>query len=153
MTSVPSRGPAPLDEGIRARAFGAVVETAEVVDVALRRDQEVLARLREICATLAGCEEAVLQDRALFRVGRRRFAIFNGTSSPARSRWDGAGRSIHFLSDPIEREALLQDGRFTRSPHHGDRGWLAIRVESDDVDWTELAELLETAHAQVASRQ
>ena len=124
-----------------------------MVDGQLRRDEEVLARLREICEQLGGCEETVLQDRPLFRVGRRRFAIFNGTSSPTRSRWVGAGRSIHFLSDPFEREALLQDGRFSPSPHHGDRGWLAMRVESDDVDWTELAELLEAAHAQVASRR
>lgn len=124
-----------------------------MVDDQLRRDEEVLRRLRQICATFEGSEEAVLQDRPLFHVSRRRFAIFNGESSPARPRWAAAGRSIHFLSDPSEREALLQDGRFTESPHHGDRGWLAIQVESDNVDWAELAELLEAAHAQASPRR
>ena len=124
-----------------------------MVEDQVRRDQEALGRVRQICARFEGSEEGVLQDRPLFHVGRRRFAIFNGESSRPRPRWAGAGRSIHFLSDPSEREALLQDGRFIPSPHHGDRGWLAMRVESEHVDWVELAELLETAHAQVASRR
>ena len=121
-----------------------------VVDERVRRDEEVLARVRQICAGLEGAEESVLQDRPLFHVRRRRFAIFNGESSPTRKRWATAGRSIHFLSDPSERDALLHDGRFTRSPHHGDRGWLALRVDVGDLDWSEIAELLAAAHEHVA---
>ena len=117
------------------------------------RDQRVLNRLREICATFSGCEESILQDRPLFHVRRRRFAIFNGESSPPRSRWAAAGRSVHFLSEPSDREALLQDQRFTRSAHHGDRGWLAIRLDPDTVDWQELSELLAAAHEHVVSRR
>lgn len=117
------------------------------------RDQEVLDRVRLICTRFDGCEEGVLQDRPLFHVNRRRFAIFNGEASPPRPRWSAAGRSIHFLSDPSEREALLEDPRFTRSPHHGDRGWLAVRLEPDTLDWNELAELLDAAHDQVARRR
>ena len=111
-----------------------------------------MLRIRRICAALPGAEEGELQDRPLFHVRRRRFAIFNGSSSPPRPRWVGSGRSVHFLSDPAEREALLHDDRFTASPHHGDRGWLAIHVSPDD-DWSELAELLQAAYDQVAPRQ
>lgn len=46
-----------------------------MVDDHLGRDHRVLDRLREIGATLSGCEESVLQDRPLFHVRRRRFAI------------------------------------------------------------------------------
>ena len=123
-----------------------------MADEEVEVDQRVLDRIRRICAALTGTEEGLLQDRPLFHVRRRRFAIFNGQASPPRQRWKSAGRSVHFLSDPDEREALLQDPRFTRSPHHGDRGWLAIRVDPESVDWQELAELLETAHQQVAPR-
>lgn len=123
------------------------------MDDALRRDEEVLERLRQLCAAFDDCDEGLLQNRPLFHVHRRRFAIFNGESSPARLRWARAGRSIHFLSDPSERDALLQDPRFTRSPHHGERGWLAIRVEPDTADWAELAELLEAAHDLAARRR
>jgi predicted DNA-binding protein (MmcQ/YjbR family) len=94
-----------------------------------------------------------LQNRPLFRVRTRRFAIFNGNASPRRPRWQGFGRSLHFVSDPQEREALLQDARFVTSPHHGDRGWLALDLETEKPDWAEVAELLETAYRQVATRR
>jgi hypothetical protein len=122
-----------------------------MADHDIETDQRVLDRLRSMCAVLAGSEEGLLQDRPLFHVRRRRFAIFNGESAPPRPRWSSGGRSVHFLSDAAEREALLHDPRSTRAPHHGDRGWLAIRVDPQTVDWQELAELFETAHGQVVA--
>jgi predicted DNA-binding protein (MmcQ/YjbR family) len=116
-------------------------------------DERVLSRLRDICAAFDAAEESSLQDRPLFHVRRRRFAIFNGESSPTRSRWEAAGRSVHFLSDPAERDALHQDPRFTPSPHHGDRGWMAIRVDPETIDWEELAELLAAAYELVMPRR
>ena len=112
-------------------------------------DDEILERVRRICLGFDGADEGELQGRPLFRVGRRRFAIFNGLDSPPRPRWASSGRSIHFLADPAEQDALRQDPRFVPSPHHGDRGWLALRIEGD-LDWTELAELLQSAHRQVS---
>lgn len=49
------------------------------------------------------------------------------------------------------RRTSIQDRRFSRSPHHGDRGWLAIRVDPDTAEWQELGELLHAAHQQVVS--
>ena len=95
----------------------------------------------------------VLQDRPLFHVRGKRFALFNGNSSPPRPRWKGFRRSLHFVTDPQEREALRQDPRFAVSPHHGDRGWMALDLEAGALDWDEIAELLETAYRQVARRQ
>ena len=116
-------------------------------------DRVALERVRRICFGFAGAEEAALQDRPLFRVGKRRFAIFNGVGSPPRPRWSSSGRSLHFLTDPLETEALGQDGRFVPSPHHGNRGWMALRLDTNDVDWGEIAELLETAYQQVLPRR
>jgi len=45
---------------------------------------------------------------------------------------------LHFVTDPAERDALRQDERFVESPHHGDRGWLSVRVDND-LDWVEVA--------------
>ena len=116
-------------------------------------DEGALRRIRAICLSFPDVEEAVLQDRPLFRVGPRRFAIFNGDGSPPRARWQGAGRSLHVLTDPAERPALEQDPRFCPSPHHGDRGWLALRLDTGGVDWQEVAELLHSAYRQAAGRR
>ena len=112
-------------------------------------DAEALRRIREICLRFPGVEESQLQNRPLFRVGRRRFALFNATTSPPRPRWDSSGRSLHFLADPLELDALRQDPRFVPSPHHGDRGWLALRLEGADADWPEIVELLCSAYLQI----
>lgn len=105
-----------------------------------------------ICLRFPAAEEAALQDRPLFHVHRRRFAIFNGDGSPTRPRWSGFGRSLHFVSDPQDRDSLRQDPRFRVSPHHGDRGWLALDLTGDDIDWDEVAELLEQGYRHVANR-
>jgi len=115
-------------------------------------DEADLRRLRDICGRLPGVEEAELQGRPLFRVRRRRFAIYNGAGAPPRPRWAGAGRSLHLLTDPEEREALWQDPRFRPSPHHGDRGWVALRLDGGAVDWAEVAELVEAGYRQAAPR-
>jgi predicted DNA-binding protein (MmcQ/YjbR family) len=116
-------------------------------------DAEVLGRLRELCRQFPGADEGELQDRPLFRVGRRRFAIFNGETSDTRPRWSDSRRSLHFLADPLEIEALRHDDRFCVSPHHGDRGWFALELDDvGSVDWAEVAELLESAYLQVAPR-
>jgi predicted DNA-binding protein (MmcQ/YjbR family) len=115
-------------------------------------DEAALARVRRICLSFKGVEEAELQGRPLFRVGRRRFALFNGVSSPERPRWRSSGRSLHFLADPLELDALRQDRRFVSSPHHGHRGWRAIRLDDPDFDWSEIAELLESAYRQVSAQ-
>jgi hypothetical protein len=115
-------------------------------------DAEVLARLRALCRDWPEVEEVELQDRPLFRVRRRRFAIFNGAAAPERPRWRGCGRSLHVLTEPSERDALRADPRFVASPHHGDRGWLACALDLRTVGWTEVAELLESAYRQAAPR-
>jgi predicted DNA-binding protein (MmcQ/YjbR family) len=123
------------------------------VSDAATADDEILGQIRVLCERFPGAEEGELQARPLFRVGRRRFAIFNGAASDDRPRWATSGRSLHFLADPSEIDALRCDGRFSPSPHHGDRGWLALSLEdASTVDWVEVAELLESAHQQVAPR-
>ena len=116
-------------------------------------DERDLARIRRICFRFPEVEEAELQDRPLFRVRTRRFALFNGAQAPQRQRWNAFGRSLHFLAEPQERFALLADARFVPSPHHGDRDWLALDLECADIDWVEVAELLEAAYRQAANRE
>jgi predicted DNA-binding protein (MmcQ/YjbR family) len=123
------------------------------LDMNVADDDRDLSLIRSICLRFPESEEFELQSRPLFRVHTRRFALFNGNGSPPRPRWNGFGRSLHFVTDPQEREALRQDPRFVTSPHHGDRGWIALDLEAGEIDWEEVAELLETGYRHVASRQ
>lgn len=136
----------------RMRALGA---RSSVTPLARRPgatgEVDIFDRVRRLCLALPGVERAAIQGRPLFRVGRRRFAIFNSSWAPPRPRWAGQGCSLHFLADPAEADALRADPRFAPSPHHGDRGWFALRLDAPgvEVDWDEVAELLASAHAQV----
>ena len=125
---------------------------AEDGTAARANDAFALSRLRAACAGLPEVEEAELQGRPLFRVRKRRFAIFNGATSPARPRWQRFSRSLHFLAEPGELEALRQDHRFEASPHHGANGWMALDMDIVTIDWDEVAELLEAGYRQAAPR-
>jgi hypothetical protein len=51
------------------------------------------------------------------------------------------------------KSSRVPTNRFTASPHHGDRGWLAMRLDApDEAHWSEIAELLESAYRHVTPR-
>jgi hypothetical protein len=112
-----------------------------------------LERIRRICVHFPEAEEGTLQHRPLFHVRRRRFAILNDEGLPYRKRWEGFGPSLHFLTDPVQRISLQEDSRFKASPHHGFRGWMALDLRSDQLDWSEVARLLASAYRAVAGRE
>ena len=112
-----------------------------------------LERIRRICSHFPEAEEDTLQDRPLFHVRRRRFAILNQENAPYRRRWEGIGASLHFMTDPDQRTELEEDPRFTASPHHGFRGWMALDLRSEQLDWSEVGRLLESAYRTVAGKE
>ncbi len=112
-----------------------------------------LDRIRSICSRFPEAEEGQLQERPLFHVRRRRFAIFNGANAPHRKRWEAFGSSLHFATAPGRRNALENDLRMRKSPHHGFRGWMAIDFNAGEIDWSEINELLESAYRHVAGRE
>jgi hypothetical protein len=114
-------------------------------------DLDAFGPIREICLRFDGAEEAELRARPLFRVGRRRFALFNGASSPPLPRWNGSDQSLHSGYAGRGR-ALREDTRFGASPHRGHRGWLVVRLDVGVIEWDEIADLLRSAYLQVAHR-
>jgi predicted DNA-binding protein (MmcQ/YjbR family) len=107
-------------------------------------DDPYLERIRRICLGLPEVEEIEMWGGPLFRVRRRRFALFNGVGFP--------NRSLHVVTDPAERAALLQDDRFEMSTHHPRQGWMAMNLDAARVDWSEVTELLETAYRLVTPK-
>jgi len=111
-----------------------------------------LDKLRQICGLFPEAEEGLLQDRPLFHVRRRRFAIYNCIDAPYRKRWEGFGRSLHFATSPDQKVHLSADTRFVESPHHGFRGWMSVGLD-DESNWRELNDLLLFAYRHVANKK
>jgi predicted DNA-binding protein (MmcQ/YjbR family) len=61
------------------------------------------------------------------------------------------GSSTTVKADPIERQALLeQGGPFYMPPYVGHKGWLGVRLDDSGTDWEEVAELIATSYCLIA---
>ncbi|UNX56091.1 MmcQ/YjbR family DNA-binding protein [Georgenia sp. TF02-10] len=113
-----------------------------------------LGRLRRLALAFPDAEEHVAHGRPTFRAGKT-FAIFGSStkgSATVRVRYP---RGLLVLPAPGERTALLEDPRAFVPAYHGPAGWLGLDLAHDgagpaDVDWQEVAELLDDSYRQVA---
>lgn len=116
-------------------------------------DDPWLARLRGLCDRLPESFEQVAHGRPTFRAGERGkvFAYFGGTvkDPDAHLRHDAG---LLFLPDPADRVALEDDVRTWVPAYLGPSGWLGLDLDDPDLDWGEVAELLDASYRLVASR-
>lgn len=116
-------------------------------------DDPWLARLRGLVGQLPGCTEKVAHGRPTFRAGEKGkvFAYFGGSvKQPGGHERHDAGLLIK--PDPAEADALRADGRFWLPAYLGPFGWLGLDLDDPDLDWDEVAELVDASYRQVASR-
>lgn len=108
-----------------------------------------LAELRRLALGFPAAIEKEAFGRPTFRAGEKGkvFAYF------------GFGRTGHprpfsvlVLPDDSEREALLQDDRCYLPSYLASAGWIGLDFEAAEVDWQEVAELLDTSYRRIASR-
>ena len=107
-------------------------------------DDPYLTELREVCLALPEATEQEAWGRPTFRAGKM-FAIFSGH--------EGHRYSVVVMPDPDERLALEQDARVYVPPYLGASGWLALDFEAAPVDWTEVAELVESSYRLIALKR
>ena len=92
----------------------------------------IAARLRELTARLPEVEEAVDGFGHLsFRVRNKPFAMMGSSEL-----------HLAIKADPATQEVLVKTGRWVRTPYIGQHGWSSV-ADFDDLDWDEIAELLE----------
>ena len=108
-------------------------------------DDPYLADLRAVCLALPETVEVEAWGRPTFRAGKRIFAVFEGHAEHP--------YAVIFKPEAAEGPALLGDSRFYAPPYWGPGGWLALDFTADDVDWTEVAELVEGSYRQVALKR
>lgn len=104
-------------------------------------------KLREICLSLPLVEERMSHGEPTWFVKKRSFAML----------WD------HHHSDRVAFVCAAPEGvqemlvgseptRFFRPPYVGPRGWIGVYLDVP-VDWSEVEEILKTAHALIAQRR
>ncbi len=105
-------------------------------------DEDVLARLREICLSLPEAVEKPFGGHSApsFRVRDKLFLI---TSED--------GRSMMFKAGPGVQEALVASDpeRFFVPAYVGHKGWVGAWLTVDQ-DWNEIAELVEDSYRLIA---
>jgi predicted DNA-binding protein (MmcQ/YjbR family) len=108
-----------------------------------------LARLSKICLALPEATRQDFGSHASFLVRKKTFAYFLN---------DHHGDGIVSLAAkvlPGENTALVaaQPNRFYLPAYIGPRGWIAIRLDVGDTDWSEVRELVLCSYRLVAPRR
>ena len=109
-------------------------------------EDAALTRIRKICLGLPETSERLSHGAPTFFVrGKRAFTM-------VLSNHHGDGRFAIWCAAPDGMQTLLVETdpeRFFVPPYVGHRGWLGVRLDRD-LDWGELAGIVEDAYAEVA---
>jgi predicted DNA-binding protein (MmcQ/YjbR family) len=106
----------------------------------------LIDRLRGLCLALPEAFEVEAWEHPTFRVGSGRGKMFCIAAED--------GSSIRVKADPLEREALLEQGDpFYLPAYVGHKGWLGVQLDDADVDWEEVAELIATSYCLIAPKR
>lgn len=117
-----------------------------------------LAELRELALALPEAAEQISWGRPVFKAGTAKagkiFAMFGGNAKGAtKGEMISFPYSVLVKVDDSERPALLQDERFYYPAYMGPSGWLGLNFAAADVDWDEVAELLDASYRMIATKR
>jgi predicted DNA-binding protein (MmcQ/YjbR family) len=106
----------------------------------------LIDRVRALCLALPEAFEVEAWEHPTFRVGSGRGKMFCIAAED--------GLQITMKADPIEREALLDQGEpFYVPPYVGHAGWIGVRLDDSATDWREVAELIATSYCLIAPKR
>jgi predicted DNA-binding protein (MmcQ/YjbR family) len=108
-----------------------------------------LERLTAICAALPEAVREVTGRHAGFKVRGRTFAYYLDDHH-------GDGMvALNAKLPPGESEALVETApeRYHRPAYLGARGWVGLRLDTPEVDWDEVADLVHTSYGLVAPKR
>ena len=120
-----------------------------------RQAERVLARLRKICIALPHSSERLSHGEATFFVGAKEgkggkvFVMFSN---------DHHGDGVVAMVCPAApgAQAMLIEANpnvFYRPKYVGPAGWVGARLDTGEVDWEEVAELIEESFRLVAPKR
>lgn len=105
-----------------------------------------LAKIRDLCMSMPEATERTSHGEPAWFVGKM-FATFADHHHDDRL-------AVWCAAPPGQQEGLVaaDPERYFRPPYVGHRGWLGIYLDVD-VDWDEVADLIEDAYRTVAPRR
>ena len=114
-------------------------------------DDPVLAQLRAICLALPGADMKISHGRPAFFTKK----IFAGYGAVLKGEHhsDQYDQALVFMPDADERAAIDEDGRFFTPAYWGPYGWRGLDLAGHDVDWDEVAELVEDSYRLTAPKK
>jgi predicted DNA-binding protein (MmcQ/YjbR family) len=109
-------------------------------------DLTLIESVRKLCLALPTAFEVEAWGHPTFRVGSGRGKMFCIAAED--------GSSIRVKADPVEREALLQQGEpFYMPAYVGTKGWVGMNLGDRATDWEEVAELIATSYCLIAPKR
>jgi hypothetical protein len=107
-----------------------------------------LARLRALCLSFPETAERVSFGDPNWTVNGKGFAAQKGN-------YEGGRPSLWFKPTRGEQAMLVASDadRFFIPPYVGGKGWLAVFLDPPDLDWSEIAELVEDSYRQMAPKR
>jgi len=120
-----------------------------------RQVERVLARVRKICLALPESSERLSHGEPTFFVGARDgkggkvFVMFSNDHH-------GDGKIALTCPAAPGAQAMLVEANpdvFYRPPYVGPAGWIGLRLDTGEVDWEEVSELIEESYRLVAPKR
>lgn len=115
-------------------------------------DDPGLAELRAIALDLPGAQEKISHGRPTFRVNKI-FAAFGGSEKLSPGNHRQVPSALIFTPDPVDLPSLEQDARFFVPAYYGPFGARAIDLDAPDIDWDEIAELVDASYRMIATKR
>lgn len=118
-------------------------------------DDPYLARLRRVALAFPDAEEHVAHGRPGFRAGKY-FAWYGGSTRGTAATRVPYDRALIVLPDEADRAAFAEDERYFAPAYLAPSGWIGIDLAAggatapEDVDWQEVAELLDASYRRIA---
>jgi hypothetical protein len=106
-------------------------------------------RLREICLALPDATEKEAWGECTFRVGGKMFAMTD------KHHHGSEHCAVWVKAPPMVQEILVgaDPKRFFKPPYVGHKGWVGVRLDVKNVDWDELAGILEDGYLMTAPKR
>ncbi|MEO8538156.1 MAG: MmcQ/YjbR family DNA-binding protein [bacterium] len=109
-------------------------------------DEESIDRLRQLCLALPETTERMSHGEPTWFIrDKKTFVMFS-------TRHHGGPFGFWAAAPFGAQDALISSNpeRYFRPPYVGHRGWVGVRLDTDDVDWAEVVSVVREAYRAVA---